>query len=218
VMLMVDISGSCQFGTAWELKSKLAAEIAGVLAFSAVRNQDKVGLILFSDRIEKFIAPRKGLSHVLRVIREVLYFKPESQGTHLALSLQYLSKVMTRRCVGFILSDFIDHHDPAELKKNLSVANKRHDLVAIMISDPKERLLETTGLIEIFDAETGERRLIDSSDAATRQHYAVKAQQRQRERKDLFQSCGVDQVEIFTEKPYARELVKFFIKRRKRIH
>ncbi len=218
VMLLVDVSRSCQFASVNELKSKLAAEIAAVLAFSAIRNNDKVGLVIFTDRIEKFIPPRKGIRHVLRVIREVLYFKPEGKGTNISLSLEYLSKVITRRAVSFAISDFFENNTAENFKKSLTIANKKHDIVAITLNDPKESNLPDCGLLRLEDSETQQEVLIDTSSFAVRHQYQKNAQNRMAERQKLFASCSVDHVDISTDQPYAKELVKFFTKRKKRFH
>ncbi|HOD11657.1 MAG TPA: DUF58 domain-containing protein [Candidatus Omnitrophota bacterium] len=216
VMLVVDASRSCHFATTQELKSKLAAEIAAVLAFSAVKNNDKVGLLIFTEKIEKFIPPRKGLQHVLRVIREVLYFKPQGRGTNINQALEFLSKVARRRSVAFMISDFFDQDIADTLRQGLTIANKRHDVIAITLNDPKEFDLPDCGLLELQDAETGKRFSVDSGDRLVRQRYRENALKRAQLREDLFRSVGVDAVHIFTDKPFAPELVKFFVKRKKR--
>ncbi|HQL41971.1 MAG TPA: DUF58 domain-containing protein, partial [Candidatus Omnitrophota bacterium] len=216
VMLVVDASRSCHFATTQELKSKLAAEIAAVLAFSAVKNNDKVGLLIFTEKIEKFIPPRKGLQHVLRVIREVLYFKPQGRGTNINQALEFLSKVARRRSVAFMISDFFDQDIADTLRQGLTIANKRHDVIAITLNDPKEFDLPDCGLLELQDAETGKRFSVDSGDRLVRQRYRENALKRAQLREDLFRSVGVDAVHIFTDKPFAPELVKFFVRRKKR--
>src|SRR2546426_12701490 len=153
VMLVVDVSASGQFGSVRQRKNELAAELAAVLAFSAIRNNDKVGVILFTDRVEKYIAQKKGRRHVLRVIREILAFEPEGKGTNLRLALDYLNRVQRRRAVCFLISDFQDE----EFRKSLRVAGKRHDVVALSLRDPREEELPAVGLVELRDAETGER-------------------------------------------------------------
>jgi uncharacterized protein (DUF58 family) len=161
VMLLLDMSLSCYFGSVRQLKSQLAAELCSVLAFSAIQNNDKIGLIAFTDRIEKFIPPRKGLTHVLRVIREALYFKPQGRGTDIPKAIEYLNRVTTRKTVTFIISDFYSR----EFKKALSIANKRHDIIAITITDPREINLPNIGIIKLEDAETQNSYLIDTSDS-----------------------------------------------------
>ncbi len=219
VMLLVDASYSTRFSSANELKSKLAAEIAAVLAFSAIRNNDKVGLVIFTDQIEKFIPPRKGNQNVLRVIREVLYFEPRHRATDISRALEYLSKVTTRRAVAFLISDFFESGSKGEpkFKKALAIANKRHDLIVITLNDPRERELPDCGLLQVHDAETAELRLVDTSDRKIREEYRRQSEQRLLQRDRLFNSIGVDHIDIATDQSYADALVKFFLKRRKRV-
>ena len=221
VMILVDVSRSSQFASARELKSKLAAEIAAVFSFAAIRNNDKVGLIIFSDQIEKFIPPQKGKRHVLRVIREVLYFKPRGKGTNIALALEHLSKVTTRKTVSFLISDFFDSVSdgvqPPRFKKALSIANKRHDMIAVTLNDPRESKLPECGLLEIEDAETGRSVLVDTGSRRIRERYQTLAQKRLAQRERLFDSLGVDHIDVTTDEPYAKALVKFFLRRRKKI-
>lgn len=213
VMLMLDMSASSFFGTVRRLKSQLAAEICSLLAFSAIRNNDKVGLIIFTDRIEKFVPPRKGLRHVLRVIREALYFAPVGRMTDIAGALEYLNKVTIRRSVAFIISDF---YAPG-FKKMLAASNKRHDIVAVTITDPGEIDLPDAGLIQLDDAESDTQFLIDTSDVALRRQYSERALTRGRERSRLFASVNVDSIDIRTDIPYASSLVRFFRKRERRM-
>ncbi|MDD3375382.1 MAG: DUF58 domain-containing protein [Candidatus Omnitrophica bacterium] len=216
VMLLVDVSRSCQFATVNELKSKLAAEIAAVLAFSAIRNSDKVGLIIFTDGVEKFIPPRKGLRHVLRVIREVLYYEPKGFKTDICQALEYLSKVTTRKSVSFLISDFFEDNLVTRLKKDLAIANKRHDLIAVTLNDPRERNLPDCGILELEDAETQEVFSVDSTSAQIRERYCKDAQERILKREELFRSVGMDFINVSTDVPYVHELTKFFIKRKRR--
>ena len=213
VMILLDASGSSYFGTAKRMKSELAAEISAVLAFAAIKNNDRVGLIIFTDRIEKFIAPRKGPQHVLRVIREALYFKPKGKGTDIAAALKYLDNVTTRRAVTFIISDFF----ASAFKKPLSIASKRHDCIAITITDPREVDLPDAGLIELADAETGKLYVVDTSSAAVRRAYASRARGMIDERSRMFASISVDHIDVRTDKPYIDALIKFFRMRRKRL-
>ena len=161
VMLLLDASRSCRFGSVKHLKNQLAAELCSVLAFSAIKNNDRVGLIIFTDKIEKFVPPRKGMRHVLRVIREALYYEPEGKGTNISHALEYLDRVTRRKAITFIISDFFDK----DFKNLLSVSNKRHDVVAVTITDPREVDLPNIGIIKLKDAETGEDFLIDTSDS-----------------------------------------------------
>jgi len=213
VMLLLDMSLSCSFGTVKQPKSKLAAELCSLLAFSAIRNNDRVGLIIFTDRIEKFIPPRKGLSHVLRVIREALYFKPEGNGTNIKAALEYLGKVTTRKTVTFIISDFYD----SAFKNNLSITNKRHDIIAVTITDPLEIELPNIGIVKLDDPETGESYLIDTSNADLRENYHRNSLQRFHERKKLFQSINVDSIDIRTDVPYSKILIAFLKMRERRM-
>ena len=221
VMLLVDASFSCRFATVNQLKSKLAAELASVLAFSAIRNHDKVGLIVFTDKVEKFIPARKGVKNVLRVIREVLYFKPQHRSTDIAQALEFLSQVTTRKTVAFLISDFFEPgHNPAQepkYKKAMAIANKRHDLVAITLNDPRELDLPACGLLTLQDAETGQRVVVDSFDQHVRERYHQEAMDRVNRRNRIFNSIGIDHIDIGTHLPYSDALVKFFLKRRKRV-
>jgi uncharacterized protein (DUF58 family) len=213
VMLVVDLSASGQFGSVRQTKNELAAELAAVLAFSAIRNNDKVGIILFTDRIEKYIAPKKGRRHVLRVIREILAFEPQGTGTDLGLALDYLNHVQRRRAVCFLLSDFQDE----EFQKQLRVAGKRHDMVALSLRDPREETLPAIGLVELRDAETGQHVLVDSFDREVREAFAQEARQRLHALRQTFRSTAVDQVEIRCDEDYMRPLVRFFRMRERRI-
>lgn len=212
VMLVLDMSASGFFGTAKQLKRQLAAELCSVLAFSAIRNNDRVGFIAFTDRIEKFIPPRKGLRHVLRVIREALYFKPEGKGTDINIALEYLNKVSRRGTITFVVSDFYS----GDFKKMLSVSNKRHDIIAVTVTDPWELSLPDMGIISLEDPETGESFMLDTSDSRLRREYSLNAQKRFKERNKFFQSGGVDTIDIRTDISYTKSLLKFFRAREKR--
>jgi len=230
VMIMVDVSLSCRFASINILKSQLAAEVAAILAFSAIRNNDKVGLIIFTDKIEKFVPPRKGVSHVLQVIREVLYFNPEGKSTDISGALEYLDKVTSRKTIAFLISDFFsskmisdtrlgsDQSNSMEdaLKKSLAIANKRHDIIAITLNDPRELELPNCGLITLEDAETCKTVIIDSSDSGVRQQYSDDNQLRLNKREKIFRSVGIDYINISTDTSYTDAMVKFFIKRRRR--
>ena len=212
VMLLVDVSSSGEFGTHEQMKGDIAAEICALLAFSAIKNNDKVGLIIFTDRIEKFVPPKKGRTHVLRVLREVLYHKPEGHGTNISAALEYLNRVIRRKAVVFLVSDFLSEG----YEKALRVAGKRHDLVAIPITDPRESEIPNVGLVELEDAETGEVHLLDTSDPANRQAFAREAARRGLLREKTLRSSKVDPVDIQTNKPYIDPLVRFFKMRAKR--
>ncbi len=214
VMLLVDASGSSRFGSRDRFKSELAAELCAVLAFSAIRNKDKVGLIIFTDRIEKFVPPAKGSRHVLRVIREVLYFQPEGEGTDITLALEYLNRVTRRRSIAFLVSDF----EAEGYEKALTIANKRHDMIAVMVKDPREKELPPVGLINLRDAETGEEYLVDTSDANLRRRYRETAEREEEETIKLFRGGGIDFIIISTDQPYVPELMRFFKRRERKIH
>jgi len=213
VMILLDASGSSYFGTELRFKSELAAEVSAVLAFAAIQNNDRVGLIIFTDRIEKFIPPRKGRTHVLRVIREALYFKPKQKGTDIAGAIRYLDGVTTRRAVTFIISDFF----AKDFARPLSIANKKHDLVGITITDPRETELPNAGLVELQDAETGEPYLVDTSNPRVRKRYAERYKKLAEERAQLFGSINADHIDIRTDRPYIEEFIKFFKMRKRRM-
>lgn len=213
VMILLDASSSSSFGTTKRFKKELAAEVSAVLAFAAIQNNDRVGLIIFTDRIEKFVPPRKGPAHVLRVVREALYFTPKGKGTDIAGALRYLDNVITRRAVTFVISDFF----AKDFKKPLSIANKKHDVVAITITDPREGELPNAGIIELLDAETSTPYLIDTSSPKIREKYAKKAKDMHDERTRLFGSVGVDHIDISTDKSYIEEFIKFFRMRKRRM-
>ena len=212
VMLVVDVSASGQFGSGAQSKNELAAELAAVLAFSAIRNNDKVGVILFTDRIEKYIAPKKGRRHVLRVVREILAFQPTGTGTNLAQAFDYLNRVQRRRAVTFVLSDFQD----AGFEKKLRLAGKRHDVVALSLRDLREEELPAVGLVELRDAETGAHAVVDTFDRQVRATFAGKAKARLEALRGMLRSASVDHVEIRTDADYMRPLVKFFRMRERR--
>ena len=221
MMILVDASLSCRFASVNILKSQLAAEISALLALSAIRNHDKVGLIFFSDRIEKFIPPRKGLQHVLRIIREVLYSQPEGKFTDIAGAIEYLNRVTARKTIAFLISDFLaagaspnGGNADEKLKKALSVANKRHDVIAVTLNDPRETQLPDCGLLALEDAETGELFYVDAADRGLREHYHSRNAQRTKQRSRLFQSQGIDFIDVSTDTPYTDAMVKFFLKRR----
>lgn len=212
VMLVVDISQSNDFGSRARIKRDLAAEVAAVLAFAAIQNNDRVGLILFSGEAEHYLPPRKGTRHVLRVIRDVLYYQPRQRGTSIAAGLDFLNRVATRKTVSFLISDFIDtDYEPA-----LAVTAKRHDLISILVRDNRERALAPAGLIEWEDAETGRRVLIDTSHTPTRRAYEESHARRQARLLETLTKRGVDVIELTTGEPYANELIRFFRKREKR--
>ena len=212
VMLVVDVSGSELFGSTDKLKQEVLAEFCAVLAFSAIKNNDKVGLLLFTDRVEKFIPPQKGRRHVLRVIRELLFHEPEGRGTDIGVALQYLNRVARRRTVTFLVSDFLAE----DYEQDLRLSAKRHDLIAVSVDDPRERELPSPGLVEIEDAETGERRLVDTGSRAVRRRYRERAEAAAEARQERFRAAGVDVIGIDTEQPYVQTLMAFFRRREKR--
>lgn len=212
VILLVDVSSSADFGTVERMKGEIAIEICALLAFSAIKNNDKVGLIIFTDRIEKFVPPKKGKTHVLRVLRELLYHEPEGKGTDISLALEYLSRIITRRSVVFLVSDFISD----DYQKAMQIANKRHDLVAITITDPREMELPNIGLVELEDAETGEIIMLDTADSTTRHTFTRETSNSREERDKNLRSMNVDSIDIRTDVSYIEPLIKFFRMRAKR--
>ncbi|HHS50201.1 MAG TPA: DUF58 domain-containing protein [candidate division Zixibacteria bacterium] len=209
VMLMVDVSSSGEFGTATSMKRDIALEICALLAFSAIDNNDLVGLIMFTDKIERCIMPKKGKRHVLRILRELLYFKPEDTQTDLALPLDYLNKITKRSAIAFMISDFIGEG----YEKAMAVTAKKHDLVPIVITDPRELEMPGIGLVEMEDAETGTTVLIDTSDPQLRSKFGLNVSEAQLKREKVFKSIGVDKIDIRIDKPYIDELIAFFKKR-----
>ncbi|OGG54308.1 MAG: hypothetical protein A3F84_14765 [Candidatus Handelsmanbacteria bacterium RIFCSPLOWO2_12_FULL_64_10] len=212
VVLLVDASASGDFGTVARMKGEIGVEMCALLAFSAIQNNDRVGLIIFTDEVERFIPPKKGKKHVLRVIRELYYFQPKGRGTDIAAALDYLNRVTTRRSVVFLVSDFFASGYEAALK----VANRRHDLVAVTISDPREVELPDVGIVEVEDAETGEEVLIDTSDVRARRRFMNASEEARSARQRLFRSVGVDRVDVRTDRPYIEPLMRFFEARAKR--
>jgi len=212
VIIMADMSGSGSFGTRNKMKAELMAEIGAVLSFSAVKNNDKVGLLLFTDKVEKFIPPKKGRPHVLRVIRELLYYKPESRKTSISSAIEYLGKVLKKRAVIFLISDFMD----TGYEKLLGILNKRHDIIGISISDPREKDIPDIGLVKFEDAETGEILYLDTSDDLLKKELAEKRSDLLNARNRAFRSIGVDSISISTDKPYIDPLIIFFRMRAKR--
>jgi uncharacterized protein (DUF58 family) len=212
VMLVLDCSSSQEFGTQRQAKREVAAELAAVIAFSAISNNDKVGLIAISDRVELFLPPRKGTRRVLRLIRDVLSYEPNQRGTCLRAGLDFLNRVLRRRAIVFLLSDFLDQGYEASLKRT----GRRHDLIAVRIGDPCEDELPSVGLLEVEDTETGRRLLIDTSSRAVREAYARAAQQRQEKFRQAARAAHVDLVEVSTAGGHFDELVRFFKQRERR--
>ena len=212
VMLLIDVSSSSLFGTVKDFKNEIAAELGAILAFAAVRSNDKVGLIIFSDTVEKYIPPQKGRSHVWRVIKEVMEHQPQQKHTDITVALDFLNRVLNRRSVCFLISDFISEG----FEKTLRITNKKHDMVAISITDPRERELPAVGFIELEDAETGELILIDTGDRSMRDEFKDIQADNAGKRKDLFRSIGVDYIDIMTDESLIDPLLRFFLLREKR--
>ena len=210
VMLLVDVSNSLDFGTVKQLKKNMVAEIAATLAFSAIQNNDKIGVVFFSDKIEKFIPPQKGKKHILYIIRELIDFQPDKKQTNIAQALKYLTNAIKKRCTAFLISDFIDKDG---FKDALTIANRKHDVVAIQVYDRRETELPAVGLMKIKDAETGQERWIDSSSARVRAAYKEWWDRRQAAMSDSFKKCRVDSVSIRTEDDYVKALIALFDKR-----
>ena len=212
VMLIIDVSQSGHFGTQGQLKQELITEIAAVLSFSAINNNDKVGVIFFSDKIEKFIPPKKGTSHILRIIRELIDFKAENNGTNIAEALRYLTNAIKKRSTAFIISDFIDEG----YDKALQIANHKHDLIAIRITDRRELEIPNVGLIRMKDAETGAVRWVDTSKRQVREHFKKEAMQRTAELDTRLNRYGIDMAKVYTGEDYVKPLINLFKKREAR--
>lgn len=212
VMLLVDVSGSENFGTQKQLKEEMITELCAVLAFSAIQNNDKIGVIFFSDKIEKFIPPKKGKSHILRIIRELITFKPEHTGTNLTFALKYFTNMVKKRSIAFVISDFMDNNFNDALK----IANRKHDMVAIRIFDKREKELPNIGLVRMKDAETGQLKWVDTSSRETRRMYEIENKKFEDRLKDIFNKSGVDTVSIGTSENYIKPLMNLFKKRESR--
>lgn len=210
VMLLVDVSNSLDFGTSKQMKKDMVTEIAATISFSAIQNNDKIGVIFFSDRIEKFIPPKKGRKHILYIIRELLDFKPESSRTNLQCAIEYLTNVLKKRCTAFMLSDFIDDND---FKNALTVANRKHDVVAVQVYDKRMEELPDVGLMLVRDAETGHEEWIDTSSKSLRKTHHDWWVERQKKLNDTFNLCNVDSVSVRTDQDYVRALLNLFAKR-----
>jgi uncharacterized protein (DUF58 family) len=212
VMLVVDVSASGDFGTREQLKGEVAVEICALLAFSAIKNNDKVGLIIFSDHVEQFVPPRKGKRHVLRVLRELLFHRPTGKGTDITAALDYLNHVQRKKAVTFLVSDFRD----SGFEKALAVAGRRHDLIAVRMSDQRERELPPMGFVELEDPETGERVVVNTSSVRFREAFAKRAEDARVGLDRTLRRSGVDVIDIETGKPYAQPLTRFFKERVRR--
>ena len=209
VMLIIDVSGSKDFGTQNQFKQELVTELAAVLAFSAIQNNDKIGVIFFSDKVEKFIPPKKGKSHILRIIRELIAFEPENTTTKIAEGLRFFNNVIKKRSVCFVISDFMDSGYDAPLK----IANKKHDVIAIKINDPREEELPNIGLIQLKDAESGQLKWVDTSNPSVRESYQSYSRNMSQQTQQLFKNSGVDTIALQTDQDYIKPLIRFFKKR-----
>ncbi len=210
VMLMIDVSASRNFGTVSKLKKNQITEIAAVIAFSAIQNNDKIGVIFFSDKIEKFIPPKKGRTHILHIIRELIDFHPEDSRTNIEQALQYVTNSIKKRCTCFLISDFTDDHEFAHA---LSIANRKHDVVALRIYDQRENVLPPVGMMFLRDAETGEQMWVDTSDKRLREAFEKDAFLREKELDAVFKKAGVDVANIRSDEDYVRALIALFKKR-----
>jgi uncharacterized protein (DUF58 family) len=212
VMLLIDMSSSSKFGTVNNLKSDIAAEISALLAFSAIKNNDKVGVIIFTDKIEKYIPPKKGRKHILRIIREILSFEPEHNQTNLNVALEYLNKVIKRKAIVFVLSDFIS----PDFSKSMAIANKKHDLIALTLNDPREKQINKSGYLYLEDSESGEEVIIESSNPLFQEKFKSDNENKTTERNKLFSSINLDHIDITTDQSYISSLVAFFKERVKK--
>lgn len=215
VMLLVDVSGSRNFGTQKQLKLSLIAEVAAVLAFSAIQNNDKIGMIMFSDKVEKFISPQKGRQHTLRIIRELLTFEPENQNTNIAEALRYFTNSIKKKCTAFVISDFLNKSADGRFNFDdaLKIANRKHEVAALQITDKRESGLPSVGLIKLKDAESGKEIWVDTSDSEMRKQYANWWINHQENLEKLLSKCGVDHAILNTGDDYVRPLMKLFEKR-----
>lgn len=210
VMLCVDVSGSLEFGSCTQTKRQMLTEIAATLAFSAIQNNDKIGVLFFSDRIEKFIPPKKGRKHILYIIRELLEFKPESARTDVGQAVEFLTSAIKRRCTAFVLSDFIDEKD---FRQPLTIANRKHDVVAVQVYDRRIAELPNVGLMQIRDAETGMEMLVDTSSKKIRNQHAAWWKMQQHRLRDIFTRSGVDNISVRTDQNYVTALMGLFKQR-----
>ena len=214
MMLVVDVSGSRMFGTTDLLKKNIITELAAVLAFSASQTGDKVGCIFFSDKVEKFIPPKKGRAHILMIIRELVGFVPESNGTAISEAVRYLTGVNKKRCTAFLLSDFLNSkRDDEALNDALKIATSRHDIIALKVSDPREKEMPDVGIVELQDAETGRKVWVDTASRAVREHYAESWKERESKTLDMLLHNRIDVADISTDSDYVAELIKLFKKR-----
>lgn len=212
VMLLIDVSGSNEFGTSKQLKEDMITEIAAVLAFSAIHNNDKVGVIFFSNKIEKFIPPKKGTSHILRIIRELINFKPENRETDISEALRYLTNAIKKRCSAFLISDFMDE----DFEDAIKIANRKHDLIAVQIYDEREHKLPNVGLVKMKNAETGKQMWVDTSSERIRHNYKMNGLRSEKRLSEIFLKSGVDAAKVRTDQDYVKPLINLFKKRESR--
>lgn len=210
VVLLIDVSGSREFGTSLRFKKNLITEMAATLAFSTIQNNDKIGVIFFSDRVEAFIPPKKGKKHVLHIIRELLTFQPKNRGTDIGEALRYMTGAIKKRCTAFVVSDFLSDGD---FEMPLRIAGHKHDIIALRVADRRETELPDVGLMLLADAETGRQAWVDTSDAATRRAYALNAQERDKRLDATFKRCAIDAVSVFTDDDYVKSLLGLFKRR-----
>jgi len=215
VFLAVDASGSSDFGTTGQFKRELAAELAAVLSFAATTNNDKVGLLMFTDKPELIVPPRKGRKHVLRMVRDLLIFTPEGRGTSIGSALDTINRIVKRRSIIFLISDFLD--DPENLRKSLAATNRRHDVIALDLHDPMEHQIPDVGLMALEDAETGELEWIDTSDKAWRDAFEARILDLEQQKRRLLTSLAIDHIRISTDRDYVVELNEFFARRARRL-
>lgn len=209
VMLLVDVSSSGEFGTQKQLKQELITELCAVLSFSSIQNNDKIGVIFFTDKIEKFIPPKKGKSHVLRIIRDLIEFKPEHKATDLKVALKYLTSVIKKRSIAFVISDFMS----PDFSDSLKIANRKHDIVALRVYDKREQELPNVGLVKLIDAENGQIKWVDTSNKEVRNQFAMNAREKEAQLRDLFNKSGVDAANISTSESYIVPLTNLFKRR-----
>jgi len=210
VMLLVDVSGSLDFGTTRQTKRDMVTEIAATIAFSAIQNNDKIGVVFFSDQIEKYIPPKKGRKHILYIIREMLNFKPQSKRTDVAMATAFLTQVMKRRCTSFVISDFYDRKD---FTKEMEIANRKHDVIAIQVYDPRAKFLPDVGLIKVCDAETGHEMVVDTSSAKLRRAHTRYWMEREDALRHVFSKSQVDWTSIATNEDFTKSLIGLFKQR-----
>lgn len=207
VMLLVDVSGSGNFGAAGVVKKEMMAEIAATLAFSSIQNNDKVGVVFFSDKIEKYIPPKKGKKHILLIIREIITFRPDHEGTDIDFALRFMTDVVKKRCTAFLISDFIDYHDYSQ---SLSIASRKHDVASIQVFDKRDAEMPDVGLIQVRDMETGALHWVDTSSKKVRQAYAKDWYERQQGIVSALKRCGVDMISVSTDEDYVKSLLALF--------